>query len=62
MNAKQNDPRFCISNDLLYERSRKVDDPGLLLLQEKLIDEVLYLAHDPLISGHMEISKRISRI
>ena len=27
MNAKQNDSRNCISNDLLYERSRKVDNP-----------------------------------
>ena len=26
MKAKQNDSRYCISNDLLYERSRKVDD------------------------------------
>ena len=62
MNAKQNDSRYCISNDLLYERSRKVDDPGLVLLPEKLRDEVLYSAHDRLISGHMRISKTISRI
>ena len=62
MNAKQNDSRYCISNDLLYEKSRKVDDPGLLLLPEKLRDEVLYLAHNRLISGHMGISKTISRI
>ena len=26
MKSKQNDSRYCISNDLLYERSRKVDD------------------------------------
>ena len=38
--AKQNDSRYCISNDLLYERSRKVDNPGLLLPQ-KLRDEDL---------------------
>ena len=40
MRAKQNDSRYCISNDLLYERSRKVDDQGLLLLllPEKLRD------------------------
>ena len=36
MNAKQNDLRYCISNYLLYERISKVDDPGLLLLPEKL--------------------------
>ena len=46
----------------MFYRSRKVDDPGLLLLPEKLRDEVLYLAHDRLISGHMGISKIISRI
>ena len=62
MKAKQNDSRYCISNYLLYERSRKVDDPGLLLMPEKLRVEVLYLAHDRLISGHMGISKTISRI
>ena len=62
MKSKQNDLRYCISNDLLYERSRKVDDPGLLLLPEKLRVEVLYLAHDRLISGHKGISKTISRI
>ena len=55
MKAKQNDSRHCIRNDLLYERSRKVDDPGLLLLPEKLRDEVVYLAHDRLILGHMGI-------
>ena len=26
MKSKQNDSRYCMSNDLLYERSRKVDD------------------------------------
>ena len=26
LKAKQNDSRYCISNDLLYERSRKVDN------------------------------------
>ena len=62
MNAKQNDSCDWISNYLLYERSSKVDDPGLLLLSEKLRDEVLYLALDRLTSGHMGISKTISRI
>ena len=62
LKAKQYDSRYCISNDLPYERSRKVDDPGLLLLSEKLRDEVLYLALDRLTSGHMGISKTISRI
>ena len=47
--------RYCISNDILYEISRKVDDPGLLLLAEKLRNEALYLAHDRLISGYMGI-------
>ena len=32
--AKQNDSRYCISNDLLYERSSKVGEPGLLVLPE----------------------------
>ena len=59
--AKQNDSRYCISNEL-YERSSKVDDSELLLLSEKLRDELLYLAHDCLISGNMTISKTISRI
>ena len=62
MKAKQNDSRYCIGNDLLYERSGKVDDPRLLFMTEKLRDEVLYLAHDHLISGHMGISKTNSRI
>ena len=31
-------------------------------MTEKLTDEVLYLAHDRLISSHMGISKTISRI
>ena len=61
MKAKQNDSRYCISDDLLYECSRKVGDTGLLLLPEKLRDEVLYLAHDRLSSGHMGYQKRISR-
>ena len=60
--AKLNYSRYCISNELLYETSSKVDDPGLLSLREKLRDEVLCLAHDRLISGHMGISKTISRI
>ena len=60
MKAKQNDSRYCISNELLYVKSRKVDDPGLLLLPEKLRDEVFYLVHDRLISDHMGISKTIS--
>ena len=59
MNAKQNNPRYCISNYLLFERSSKVDDPRLLLLPENLRDELLYLAHGRL---HMGISKTISRI
>ena len=62
MKAKQSDSRYFIGNDLLYERSTKVNDPGLLLLPEKLRDEVLYLAHDRLSSGHIGISKTISRI
>ena len=41
MKAKQNDARYCISNDLLCGRNRKVDNPGLLLLHEKLRDEDL---------------------
>ena len=41
MKAKQNDSCYCISNDLLYERSSEVDDPGLLVLPEKLRDEDL---------------------
>ena len=41
LKAKQNDSRYCISNDLLYERSRKVDDPGLLALPENLRHEDL---------------------
>ena len=53
--AEQNDSRYCISNELLYERSSIVEDPGLLFLPEKLRDEVLYLAHDRHISGHMVI-------
>ena len=36
LRAKQNDSRYCISNELIYQRRRKVDDPGLLLLPEKL--------------------------
>ena len=60
--AKENDSRYCISNELLYERSGKVDDPGLLLLSQKQRNEVLYLAHDRLIFGHMGISKIICRI
>ena len=60
--AKKNDSNYCISNELLYERRSKVDDPGLYLLAEKLRDEVLYLAHDRLISVHMGISITISRI
>ena len=60
MNVKQNDSRYCISNDLLYKkRSSTVYDPGLLLLPEKWRDEVLYLAHDSVISGHMWISKQL---
>ena len=59
MKTKRNDSRYRISNDLLYERSRKVDDPGLLLLPEKLRDEVLYLAHDRLISGHLGYQKQL---
>ena len=39
LKAKQNDSRYCISNDSLYERSRKVDDLGLLALPENLRDE-----------------------
>ena len=53
--AKQKDSRYCIGNELLYETKSKVGDPGLLLLPEKLRDEMLYLAHDRLISGHMGI-------
>ena len=41
MKAKQNDSRYCISNDLLYERSSEVDDPGLLVQPENLRDEDL---------------------
>ena len=55
MKAKQNDSRYCISNALHYDRSSKVDDLRILLLPEKLRDEVLYLAHDRLTSGHMGI-------
>ena len=62
MKSKQNDSRDCISNDLLYERSKKVDDPGLLLMPKKLRNEVLYLAHDRLISSYMGVSKTIRRI
>ena len=58
MKAKQNDSRYSISNDLLLERSNKVDDPERLLLPEKLRDD----AHDRLISGHTGITKTISRI
>ena len=36
LRAKQNDARCCISNDLLYEGSSKVDDLGLFVLSEKL--------------------------
>ena len=57
MKTKQIDSRYCISNELLYDRSSKVDDPVILLLPEILRDEVLYLAHDRLISGHMGIKK-----
>ena len=39
LKAKQNNSRYCISNDLLYERSRKVADPGLLALPENLRGE-----------------------
>ena len=31
-----------------------VDDPGLLLIPEKLRDDVLYLAHDRFITGHIK--------
>ena len=41
MKTKQIDSRYCISYDLLCERSRKVDNPRLLLLSEKLRDEDL---------------------
>ena len=43
LKAKKNDFRYCISNELLYERSSKVADSGLLLLPEKLRHEVLYI-------------------
>ena len=62
MNAKQNNSGYCISNDLLYERSSKVDEPGLLVLSEKLIDDILYFAHDRLMAGHLGITKTASRI
>ena len=39
LKAKQNDSHYCISNDLLDERSSVVDDPGLLALPENLRDE-----------------------
>ena len=39
LKTKQNDLRYCISNDLLDERSSVVDDPGLLVLPENLRDE-----------------------
>ena len=41
MKAKQNDLRYCISNDLLYKRSSVVDDPGLLVLPANLRDDDL---------------------
>ena len=53
LKVKQNNYRYRISNDFLYERSSKVDDPGLLVLPEKLRDEVLYLAHVHLMAGHL---------
>ena len=53
--AKQNDFRYCISHGLLYERSSKVGDPGLLLLPDKMRDEMLYLAHDRLMAVHLGI-------
>ena len=49
--AKQNDYPYYIINDLLYERSSNVDEPGLLVLPAKLREEVLYLAHDRLTGG-----------
>ena len=58
-NAKQNESRYCINNGLLYEKSRKVDDRGLLLLSENLRDEVLYLVHNRLMAGHLGISKEL---
>ena len=39
LKVKQNDSRYCISNDLLDERSSVVDDPGLLALPGNLRDE-----------------------
>ena len=45
LKAKKSDFRYCITNELLYDISSKVNDPGLLLLSEKLSDEVLYLAY-----------------
>ena len=38
MKAMQNDSRYCLSNDLLDERSSVVDDPGLLVLPDNLRD------------------------
>ena len=55
--SKQNDSRYCISNGLLYEKISKVDDLGLLLIPEKLRDEVVHFAHDCVMAGHLGISK-----
>ena len=41
MNTKWNNSRYCISNDLPCERRRNLDNPGLLLLPEKLRDKDL---------------------
>ena len=46
-----------IASAMIYvtREAAKVDDPGLLLLPENLTDEVLYLAHDRVVSGHIGI-------
>ena len=39
LKSKQSDSCYCISNDLVDERSSVVDDPGLLALPENLRHE-----------------------
>ena len=46
----------------MQSRTTLVVDPGLLLLSEKLRDEVLYLEHDRLMAGYLGITKTVSRI
>ena len=61
LKAKQKAKRNDSSAMIYFMRSSKVDEPGLLVLPEKLRDEVLYLVHDRLMAGHLGIIKTASQ-